>query len=117
MNNLIADIIDRVETCIPELKDKIQMGAVDEETSTPYATIKHTQIPIITKQGIAGYRWELDVSVFHSTMDEEEVLKDKIINFLDGFNSGEKKVRFQNAAYEFYHEYNIHGYSLTFKIV
>lgn len=118
MMDFKIDLISKLETAVPELKDKIQAGAVDTQTPVPYAaysTIEET--PIRTKSGIAGYLTTFDLSVYHNRMASAETLKHKIINALNGIEVGGRLCYFKSAEYGFYADYNIHGYVITFKII
>lgn len=118
MRDFKIDLIRILETAIPELKDKIQAGAVDAQTPVPYAAYSTPEeTPIRTKSGIAGYLTTFDVSVYHNKMSSVEVLKHKIIKALDGVEVGHRRCWLKSSDYGFFADFNIHGYTLTFKII
>ncbi len=111
-------IIDILEAEIPKLKDKIQAGAVDATTQPPYVAFSTPEeVPIRTIHGIAGYNISFELGVFHSQLSEVEKLKASIINALEGAELGNKIAYYKSSEYVFFHEYNLHSYSLTFKII
>lgn len=111
-------LIALLEKQVPELKDKIQAGAVDAETPVPYATYSTPEETAIrTIHGIAGYTTTFELSVYHSKMSEAEKLKHRVIKVLERTELADKKCLYKSAEYAFYPDYNIHGYNLTFRIV
>ena len=118
MTNFKQSLIKTLETEIPELKDKIQAGAVDAQTKPPYAAYSTPEeTPIRTIHGIAGYTVSFDLSTFHTQLSECEKLKIKIINALEGVNITNKTCYYKLSEYAFFAEYNLHSYSLTFRII
>ena len=113
-----TELIKLIEKAVPELKDKIQAGAVDATTKPPYAcfTTPEEQ-PIRTIHGIAGYTINFEVAVFHNQLFEVEKLKAKLINALEGVGLINKRCYYKSSEYAFFAEYNLHSYSLTFKII
>lgn len=111
-------LIALLEKQLPELKGKIQAGAVDAETPVPYAAYSTPEETAIrTKHGIAGVTTFFDLSVYHSKMSEVEKLKHRVIKALEAQELGEKWCYYKSSEYAFYPDYNIHGYNLTFRIV
>lgn len=118
MTDFKTALIAILEKQIPELKKKIQAGAVDAETPVPYAAYSTPEeVPIRTIHGIAGYLTTFEVSVYHSKMSEVEKLKHKVIKALDMEIVGERRCNYKSGEYAFYPDYNIHGYNLTFRII
>ncbi len=70
-----------------------------------------------TKDGIAGVQVLFDLSVFHSKMAAAETLKRRTIAALDGTTLAGKRCIYKSSEYGFYADFNIHGYTITFKIV
>lgn len=67
MMDFKTELLRIIERAIPELKDKIQAGAVDATTKAPYAAFNTPkEVPIRTMHGIAGYLVTFELSVFHS---------------------------------------------------
>lgn len=111
-------LIALLEKEMPELKDKIQAGAVDAETPVPYAAYSTPEETAIrTIHGIAGYSTTFDLSVYHTKMAEVEKLKHQVIKTLDAQDLSGKRCYYKSAEYAFYPDYNIHGYTLTFRII
>lgn len=115
--NITIEVIKRLESTVPELKGKIQVGAVDEETKTPYAVCSQPEeVPIRTIHGIAGYRTTLDLNVYHLRKSEADRLKASCVTALDGWKWEGRKFYYTGGSEEFSYEYNIHANLLTFKI-
>lgn len=118
MTDFKTDLIALLERQVPELRDKIQAGAVDAETPIPYAAyLTPEETAIRTKHGIAGYLTIFELSVYHSKMSDVEKLKRRVIKALDAEELGEKWCYYKSSEYAFYPDYNIHGYTLTFRII
>lgn len=112
------DFIANLEKAVPELKGKVQAGAVDAETPVPYAAFTTPEeTPLRTIHGIAGIQVLFDLGVFHSKMAAAETLKQKTINALDGQTLAGKRCIYKSSDYAYYADFNIHGYTITFKIV
>lgn len=118
MTDFKTILIALLEEQVPELKDKIQAGAVDAETPVPYAAYSTPdETPIHTIHGIAGYTITFDVSVYHTKMSEVEKLKHKVIKALEGAELNGRRSYYKSGEYGFYPDYSIHGYNLTFRII
>ena len=120
--SLTIEIIRRLEEQVPELKDKIQTGAVDAETKPPYAVCTNPEeTPIRTIHGIAGYRTTFDVGVYDPRKSMVDTLKTKVIEALEGWRIGTKRVYYTNGADDFIDAPDrglfVHAFLLTFKIV
>lgn len=111
-------LIALLERAIPDLRDKIQAGAVDAGTQPPFAAFTVLEdTPIRTLHGIAGYVTTFEVAVYDSKFAGAERLKHAIIAALEGAKLGDKRSRFKSASTEFYPDYDLHGITLTFRIV
>ena len=118
MTDFKKELIAKLEAAIPELRDKIQAGAVDAETPVPYAAYSTPEeTPVRTIHGIAGYNTLFDLAVYHSKMSEVEKLKHQMIHTLEGETVADKRCYYKASEYGFYPDYNIHGYILTFRII
>lgn len=118
MTDFKTTLIALLEQEVSELKDKIQAGAVDAETPVPYAAYSSPEeTPIRTIHGIAGYATTFEIAVYHSKMSEVENLKHKVIKALEGAELNNKHSYYKSGEYGFYPDYNIHGYTLTFRII
>lgn len=110
-------LIELLTQAVPELKGKIQHGAVDEGTKEPYAVFTTPEeAPIRTKHGIIGTNSTFELVAVDRLMVNLEQLKARIIKALDGQTVDRKKVYYVSAESEYYHQTNTHGYSITLKI-
>ena len=119
---MIADFkkefISRLEQAAPELKGKVQAGAVDAQTPVPYAAFSTPEeTPLRTIHGIAGVQTLFEVGVFHDRMASVEALKQKTVRALDGATLGSKRCVWKSSEYGYYADFDIHGYTITFRIV
>ncbi|GAB0481657.1 hypothetical protein KML24007_04030 [Alistipes indistinctus] len=111
------DFIAKLEKAVPELKGKVQAGAVDAETPVPYAAFTTPEeTPLRTIHGIAGVQVLFDLGVFHSRVAAAETLKQKVIKALDGTELAGKRCIYKSSD-GYYADFNIHGYTITFRIV
>lgn len=118
MEDFKKQLIAVLETGVPGLKDKIQAGAVDAETSVPYAAFTiPEETPLRTIHGIAGMNISFELAIFHNKMASLETLKTEVIRALDLCNLGGRKCYYRSSEYGFYPDFNIHGYTISFKIM
>lgn len=118
MSDFKTTLIKLLESAVPELKNKIQAGAVDAETPAPYAAFNiPEEVPLRTIHGIAGTVTMFDLAVFHTKLSVVEDLKRRTIKALDTTEIAGKSCYFKSSEYGFYADYNIHGYTITFRIV
>lgn len=118
MTDFKTELIELLEREVSELRDKIQAGAVDAETPVPYAAYSTPEeAPIRTIHSIAGYTTTFELSVYHSKMSEMEKLKHKVIKALEGADLTSRKCYYKSGEYAFYPDYNVHSYTLTFRII
>ncbi len=118
MMDFKTELIKLIEETIPELKDKIQAGAVDASTKAPYAAFNTPEeVPIRTFHGIAGYITTFEIAIFHTQLSEVERLKHQLITVLEGVELTDKRCYYKSAEYALFAEYSLHSYSLTFKII
>lgn len=111
-------LISLLEEQIPELRDKIQVGAVDAGMKVPYAVISiPEEIPIRTIHGIAGYNIVYNIFVAHDKISELEQVKNAIIRSLDSAKILNKKSTYKSGEYEYFSDYDVHSYVLTFKLL
>lgn len=113
---MIPNIIAALEAAIPELDGKIQPGAVDAETETPYAAITVSEEPIRTKEGIVGYKSVCELQVYDKTMSQTQHLKARIIDTLDGCRFADKCLTYTSGDYSYFQDWQVHGYNLTFNL-
>ena len=118
MEDFKVGILALLESALPELKDRIQAGAVDERTPTPFAAYTTPEeIPIRTKSGIAGYQILFEVSLYDKRIAHLEQLRHRVIAALERAELGEKVCSYRSSTTEYYPDYDLHGATMTFKIV
>ena len=111
-------LIAQLEAAIPELRDKIQAGAVDERTAAPFAAFSvPEETPVRTLHGIAGFVTTFEVSIYDAKFAGAENLKHAVIAALEGAELGDARCRLKSSSTEFYPDYDLHGITLTFRIV
>ena len=113
-----AHIIALIEEAIPELTDKVQAGAVDERTAAPFAAFSYPEeTPVRTKSGIAGYLVTFEVSVYDRKYASMQNLRLRVIAALEGVEVGDKKSTYRSSSTDYYPDYDLHGATMTFRIV
>ena len=118
MTDFKTELIALLEREIPELRDKIQAGAVDERTAVPFAAFSTPdETPVRTMNGIAGYVTTFEVAVYEQKTSALEKLKHRIIAALEGPMLPDRRCSFRSATTDYYADYDIHGVTLTFRIV
>ena len=118
MSDFRTALIEVIETAAPELTDKIQCGAVDAETTAPFAAYSTPEeVPVRTKDGIAGYDTLFEVEVYDSRVAGAESLKQKVRGAVEGLVVDGRGCRFRSASSDYYPDYDLHSYTLTFKIL
>ena len=111
-------LLSTLEREIPELQNKIQAGAVDARTQAPFAAYTvPEETPIRTLQGIAGYLTMFEVSVYDSKFAGAEKLKHRVIAALEGAELSGKISHFKSASTDYYPDYDLHGITLTFRVM
>lgn len=111
-------LIEEIELCVPALLDKVQAGAVDATTAAPFAAFTTPdEHPVRTKDGIVGYDTLFEVSVYDSKYSGAQGLKAQLACELDGFQIDGKTVRHRSSSYEYYPDYDLHCWTLSFRIV
>lgn len=110
--------IAALEAAAPELRGKVQAGAVDAETPVPYAAFTTPEeTPLHTKHGIAGVQTLFEVALIHDRVASAEALKRKAIRALDGIALAGRRCRWKSSEYSYYADFDLHGYTITFKII
>lgn len=117
--NFKSQLIVILEDGIPELKDKVQAGAVDEKTPSPFAVFSYPEEkPLRTLDGIAGFETSLELSVYDRRFAGAESLRKRVITLLDGIHLQEgKSLRYRSATYDYFPDYDLHSVTLNFRIV
>lgn len=118
MTDFKKQLIALLERKIPELADRIQAGAVDARTPAPFAAFSvPEERPIRTLHGIAGYRTVFEVAAYDSRFSGAERLKHRMIAALEGAEFDGKRSHFVSSATEYYADYDLHGATMTFRII
>ena len=118
MTDFKKHLIALLERKIPELAERSQAGAVDPRTPAPFAAFSIPEETLVrTLHGIAGYRTMFEVAVYDSKFSGTERLKRRAIAALEGAQFDGKRSRFVSSATEYYADYDLHGATMTFRIV
>ena len=97
---------------------KTQAGAVDEKTAAPFATFTTPEEkPLRTLSGVAGYETTFELTVYHSRVAGAEELKRKVVRALDDLPLQTKVCRYRSAQSDYFPQYDLHSYTLTFRII
>ncbi|MGN0146738.1 MAG: DUF3168 domain-containing protein [Arthrobacter koreensis] len=113
-----SSILTILSDNVPELDGKIQAGAVDEKTTAPFATFTTPEEkPVRTLSGVAGYETTFELAVYHNRFAGAEELKRKVIRALDSQTLDGKCCRFRSAQSDYFPQYDLHSYTLTFRII
>lgn len=111
-------IIEAIETAAPKLLGKVQCGAVDEGTVAPFATYSSPEEhPIRTKDGIAGCDILFEVEVFSNSVVQAEHLKRCVRDAVEGLSFAGQTCKFRGASSDYYPDYDLHSWNLTFKVI
>lgn len=118
MTDYRIQLIKAVEDAVPELRDKIQAGAVDAGTPAPFATFSTPEEkPIRTKNGIVGYDIFFEVTVYDKKVSSAEQIRHKVLKALEGKELGDKRCWYKSYNTDYYPEYDLHSATLTFRII
>lgn len=118
MTDFKVEILALLEAALPELGDRIQAGAVDERTATPFAAYTTPEdIPIRTLSGIAGYQTTFEVSLYDKGIAKLEQLRHRVIAALDRKELGTRLCTYRSSTTDYYSDYDLHGATMTFRIV
>lgn len=118
MTDYRIQLIKTVEYAVPELRDKIQAGAVDAGTPAPFATFSTPEEkPIRTKNGIVGYDIIFEVAVYDKRVSGAEQLRHKVLAALEGQQIENKRCWYKSYTTDYYPEYDLHSAVLTFRII
>lgn len=118
MTDYRIQLIKAVEDAVPELRDKIQAGAVDAGTPAPFATFSTPEEkPIRTKNGIVGYDIFFEVTVYDKKVSSAEQIRHKVLKALEGKELGNKRCWYKSYNTDYYPAYDLHSATLTFRII
>lgn len=118
MTDYRIQLIKTVEDAVPELRDKIQAGAVDAGTPAPFATFSTPEEkPIRTKNGIVGYDIFFEVAVYDKKVSSVEQIRHKVLKALEGKELGNRRCWYKSYTTDYYPEYDLHSAILTFRII
>ena len=105
MTDFKTELISLLERELPELRDKIQAGAVDERTAVPFAAFSTPdETPVRT-------------ILFEQKTSSLEKLKHHVIAALEGQMLTDRRCSLKSSSTDYYPDYDIHGVTLTFRIV
>lgn len=118
MTDFKTELISLLEREIPELRDKIQAGAVDECTAVPFAVFSTPdETPVRTMNGIAGYVTTFEIAAYVQKTSALEKLKSRMIAALEGQMLSGRRCSLKSSSTDYYPDYDIHGATLLFRIV
>ena len=118
MTDFKKQLIALLEREIPELADKIQAGAVDARTPAPFAAFAVPEDTAVrTLPGITDYLTMFEVAVYDSKFSGAERLRHRVIAALEGAEFDGKRSRFVSSATEYYADYDLHGATMSFRII
>lgn len=118
MTDYRIQLIKAVEDAVPELRDKIQAGAVDAGTPAPFATFSTPEEkPIRTKNGIVGYDIFFEVTIYDKKVSSAEQIRHKVLKALEGKELENKRCWYKSYNTDYYPEYDLHSATLTFRII
>lgn len=111
-------LIATLSEAIPQLEGKIQAGAVDEKTPSPFATFSlPEEKPLRTLSGIAGFETAFEISVYDSRFAGADSLKKEVITVLDTLPINGKSCRYKSSQTDYFPRYDLHSVTLTFRII
>ena len=73
--------------------------------------------PRRTLSGVAGYETTFELTVYHSRVAGAEELKRKVVRALDDLPLQTKVCRYRSAQSDYFPQYDLHSYTLTFRII
>ena len=118
MTDFKTRLIALIESAVPELQGRVQAGAVDARTPTPFAAFTvPEETPVRTLHGIAGYVTTFEVAVCDGRYAAAEQLKHRIIAALEGAGFEGRRSYLRSSATEYYANGDLHGITLTFRII
>ncbi len=118
MTDFKVEILALLEAALPEMAERIQAGAVDERTATPFAAYTvPEEVPIRTLSGIAGYATTFEVTLYDNRYASVEQLRHRAIAALEGAELCGKYCRYKSSSTEYFPDYDLHGVTLHFRIV
>ena len=118
MTDFKTRLIALIEAAVPELQGRVQAGAVDARTPTPFAAFTvPEETPVRTLHGIAGYVTTFDVAVCDGRYVAAEQLKHRIIAALEGAGFEGRRSYLRSSATEYYADGDLHGITRTFRII
>lgn len=118
MTDIKVQILSLLEVALPELRDRIQAGAVDERTPAPFAAYTTPEeTPIRTLSGIAGYQTHFEVAIYDKRIASLEILRHRAIAALERAELGEKVCSYRSSTTDYYPDYDLHCATLTFRII
>ena len=113
-----STLLTTLTDSIPELKEKVQAGAVDAKTPAPFATFSiPEEKPLRTLSGIAGYETTFESAGYDQRFAGAESLKRKVIKALDNRIIKSVRCQYRSSQTDYFADYDLHCITLTFKIL
>jgi hypothetical protein len=85
-----------------------------QDQRVPFITYQHSEIPIRTKDGIAGYEGTMSVSVYATSLMAAEALANRVIEAVDGRKFDTLTLYYNDVADADYPDNGISSKELTF---
>ncbi len=118
MSDFKSILLAAISDAVPELAGKIQAGAVDEKTSAPFAAFDIPEERVVrTLDGIAGYETTFELAVYDTRFAGADFLKKRIVAAIDGLQLQDRRCRFRSSSTDYFPDYDLHGISMTFRII
>lgn len=80
----------------------------------PFITYQYSEIPIRTKDGIAGYEGTMSVSVYATSLMAAEALANRVVETVDGRKLGTLTLYYNDVSDSDYPDSGISSKELTF---
>ena len=113
MTDFKIEILHLLETALPEMEQRIQAGAVDERTATPFAVYTvPEETPVRT-----GYVTTFEITFYDNRYASVEQLRHRAIAALEGAKIDGKYCRYKSSSTEYFPDCDLHSVTLLFRIV
>lgn len=111
----VTGVIKLLKEAFPQLK--LAPSEIAAKTPFPYGTYTDEQIPKTTKDGVAGWDMEFELSIFEGTKEKISQLTQQVINAMHRVSIADgSRIYFNSLQYVYYPVENIHSYELKFNI-
>lgn len=92
-------------------------GIAETTARVPYILYSESDVPIVTKDGIAGYESNLTLAVVSRTRKEATLLRDRIVQALNGVTIEDLSLYYDGATFVDYPEEYLSSFELTFNLI